>query len=145
MKSLDSILSGTIQPGVYRLRSRAQPTSIVSKVCKHGWLGFHVDGREIYNKESLLERFATALSFPDYFGRNWDALEDCLTDLMWLPAPGYVLLYDHVSYFSANNPNDWSVARSILVDSVRYWHSKRKPMYILLRRTGRTAMDIPKI
>jgi hypothetical protein len=38
----------------------------------------HVQG-----KEELLDRVARGLSFPDYFGRNWDALIDCLSDLSW--------------------------------------------------------------
>jgi hypothetical protein len=31
------------------------------------------------------------LKFPDYFGWNWDALDECLRDLSWLP-PGRVIL-----------------------------------------------------
>ena len=43
------------------------------------------------DKEALLERLATALDFPDWFGGNWDALEDCLTDLSGAPGPATVL------------------------------------------------------
>lgn len=43
-------------------------------------------------KDALFDATATALDFPAYFGRNWDALHDCLVDLEWLPpAAGYAL------------------------------------------------------
>ena len=28
--------------------------------------------------------YSKALSFPDYFGWNWDAFDECITDLSWL-------------------------------------------------------------
>ena len=40
----------------------------------------------------LMDALASGFSFPDYFGRNWDAVEECLRDLSWLPADGYVLV-----------------------------------------------------
>lgn len=45
------------------------------------------------SKQQLLERLAQGLSFPDYFGENWDALIDCLSDLTWSEAPEIVI--DH--------------------------------------------------
>jgi len=42
-------------------------------------------------KEALLDELYRRLSFPDYFGFNWDALVDCIRDLSWLP-PGPVVL-----------------------------------------------------
>ena len=35
-----------------------------------------VDGREIRSKAAMLDALATALDFPDYFGHNYDALND---------------------------------------------------------------------
>ncbi|MGW6564839.1 barstar family protein [Streptomyces sp. NPDC054975] len=41
---------------------------------------FRLDGRELREPTSLFAAFARELSFPGYFGRNWDALVDCLHD-----------------------------------------------------------------
>lgn len=45
-------------------------------------------------KRALLQRLSEALSFPGYFGSNWDAAWDCLDDLSWLSAPGFVVILD---------------------------------------------------
>lgn len=39
-----------------------------------------VDGREIQDREELMSAVATAMGFPDYFGGNWDAVDECLRD-----------------------------------------------------------------
>lgn len=40
----------------------------------------------IRSKQKLLRVLADQLKLPAYFGQNWDALEECLRDLSWLPA-----------------------------------------------------------
>ncbi len=40
-----------------------------------------LDGEKIASPAALHRAFAEALALPEYFGRNMDALHDCLTDL----------------------------------------------------------------
>lgn len=37
----------------------------------------------IRSREKLFSILSKALKFPSYFGRNWDALNDCLRDFWW--------------------------------------------------------------
>lgn len=46
------------------------------------------------DRDAVLGGIASALSFPDWFGGNLDALEDCLHDLEWLPEGPVVLVWD---------------------------------------------------
>ncbi|WP_267880775.1 barstar family protein [Streptomyces sp. HGB0020] len=41
----------------------------------------HFDGRALMTEQGIFSSFAKALQFPSYFGRNWDAMVDCLDDL----------------------------------------------------------------
>jgi hypothetical protein len=47
---------------------------------KLGGRVFRLDGRELREPRALFTVFARELGFPGYFGRNWDALVDCLHD-----------------------------------------------------------------
>ena len=44
------------------------------------------------NVDQLFDAFAAAAQFPDYFGRNWPAFDECLADLEWLPASTYIVI-----------------------------------------------------
>jgi hypothetical protein len=51
---------------------------------------------QLRSKAELLDRLASGLRFPSYFGHNWDALEECLGDLSWLKAERIVLRHADV-------------------------------------------------
>ena len=55
--------------------------------------------RGIRSKEKLFGIYADGLHFPNYFGWNWDALEECLRDLSWLPpAQPIAIVHDELPF-----------------------------------------------
>jgi len=52
-----------------------------------------VRGHKCRTRQALFDEFSAALQFPWYFGENWDAFGDCLSDLDWIQhQAGYVLV-----------------------------------------------------
>jgi hypothetical protein len=92
---------------------------------------FYLDGREICDKQSFLHKVAEAMKFPDYFGYNWDALDECITDLDWCPAERYILIYDQPEVFSKAAPTEWKIAYDVLQSAVGYWQGTDTPLDIL--------------
>ncbi|MEC3977257.1 barstar family protein [Amycolatopsis sp. H20-H5] len=78
-----------------------------------------LDGRRAVDKTSTLSAIAEALSFPDYFGHNLDALYDCLTDLAWLPVGEHVLIWAGSDALRAKEPKAYLAIRSVLSDAQR--------------------------
>lgn len=67
-----------------------------------------IDGAAVPAKAELMEELSTAFSFPPYFGRNWDALLDCLRSLPLAikPPRGYVLVVRNSGAFLASSEKD---------------------------------------
>ena len=68
--------------------------------------GFEVltlEGGSIESKEELLDAIAEGFGFPDWFGRNWDALEECLRDLDAVN-DGYALVITDATALWAERP-----------------------------------------
>ncbi len=76
------------------------------------------------DKATLLARFASALQFPDWFGHNWDALADCLTDLSWLTAQHYRIELAQPQALRTAAPEVLDTALEILAEAAEFWASE---------------------
>ncbi len=100
------------------------------------------------DKGALLERFAAALGFPEWFGANWDALEDCLEDLSWRADATRLLVIEGFEPLAARARDDFAVLLDLLRDVAEYWSGRGRGFFVLfvdpghklrLRAWGETA------
>ncbi|MDA8523438.1 barstar family protein [Acidovorax sp. NCPPB 4044] len=76
----------------------------------------------INSKSELLTALAKAIRFPEYFGENWDALEDCLRDLSWIKERELIIYHGDLPLW--NIPNECRVYLEILQCILDDWNSK---------------------
>jgi RNAse (barnase) inhibitor barstar len=75
----------------------------------------------IETREALLNWFSRTLEFPSYFGGNWDAFEECMRDLSWLPQCKVVLFHSDVPL--RNDLKNKSLYLTILASVIQHWKS----------------------
>ncbi|MFE7587188.1 barstar family protein [Streptomyces gardneri] len=68
----------------------------------------------VTDKAALMDRCAVTLALPAWFGRNWDALADCLTDL---PEPVTVVVTGWQEY-ARTRPREWRTAQDVFATAV---------------------------
>ena len=84
-----------------------------------------VDASGWTTEDDLHRDIAAALDFPDYYGRNLDALNDCLRDVVdgeyGVPADavGFVLVLIHYDHFARTCPRQAQIVLDILADHGR--------------------------
>lgn len=72
----------------------------------------------IANTDELLRSLYYFLWFPGYFGFNWNALEDCLSDLDWINEKKIVIVHDNLPNIPSE---DLNIYIKILKDVVLDW------------------------
>jgi hypothetical protein len=116
--------------GVYRVN---RPDAITEAVRGSRLKLASVSLQGASTKEALLERIGQSLAFPEWFGKNWDALEDCLTDLSWCEASGHVLVFDGIT------PRDeLGVLIDVLASCAEFWAARRRSFFAVFVDPERT-------
>lgn len=119
--------------GVYTIGNAPEATEIQELAASKGLAFFHVNFGRVWSKKSFFRRLARDLQFPSYFGENWDAFEECLNDMAWAPAPGYVILLENWQTFARRFPGEMETARSIFEDVAASWSDEGNAFFVLLR------------
>ena len=133
MGKLRARLQDASRSGVYRA---ARADEIVDAVRGSALSLVHIEFAE---KSVLLKNIAAALEFPQWFGGNWDALEDCLSDLSWRKAAGHVLLFEEVE-----PGDDLGVLIDVLQSSAEFWAGRGKPFFAVFIDPAR-ALSLPPL
>jgi len=81
-----------------------------------------VDG--ISDIDNLYELFVDAFHFPDYFGYNWDAFNECMNDLSWLNSDSYILIINNLDKLKLNE-NNLRIFLRILKEVAEEWMKGR--------------------
>jgi RNAse (barnase) inhibitor barstar len=95
------------------------PVTLVARARSRGAYPHVVDAGADPDKMSTMDAIAAALSFPDWFGRNLDALYDLLTDLSWLPEGEHVLVWVAADVLKRTDPKGYLAIHGVLSDAQR--------------------------
>ncbi len=71
------------------------------------------DASQWKNEKQMHEALAAGLSFPDYYGKNLDALDECICEDVSVPYQGgLILVFRRYDHFARTVQIDASVGRS---------------------------------
>ncbi|PSB29039.1 barstar family protein [Stenomitos frigidus] len=145
MDHLTAVLKGERRADLYKLETSISTDALTALSQEYNTRLFYLDGKTITNKAGFLDAIADAMAFPRYFGQNWDALEDCLTDLDWLNGDRFILLYEEPEAFAQGEPSEWLVALDILRSAVDYWRAKNRPLSVLFKGNSTDLVGLESI
>ncbi len=80
------------------------------------------------DKDTILTQFALALDMPRWFGANWDALYDCLTDLSWLPDGAFTVAISG----AIPDPDTRETLLQILEDACQAWQEDGTAFHVFV-------------
>lgn len=89
----------------------------------------------VTDRQVFMDRCTERLHLPDWFGRNWDALADCLTDLSWWPVGpgGRRLRVEGWQEYATAKPREWRIVKDILRDAETFWRGTDTELTLVLK------------
>ena len=123
------MLLQTVRPNIVQ-SIRAYRVDDLQKAASHAEQHFlYANLTDAQSKQEVLETIAEAFLFPSHFGKNLDALFDCMTDLVHKAGqqPGFVVVLEQLP----DNPRFDREAREQLLDVFRdaadFWAERKVP------------------
>jgi RNAse (barnase) inhibitor barstar len=117
----------TVPPNAVQSIRAFRVTELQDEAVRLGQHFLYAYCAEATTKQQVLSIIAAAFHFPKHFGKNFDALGDCLTDLAYKagPQPGFLVVIEQLP----NTPKFDKEARETLLDVFRdaadFWAEKK--------------------
>ncbi len=119
----------TVRPNIVQSIRAYTVADLMSAAEQAGQHFLYANVANAQSKQEVLEGIAEAFTFPAHFGKNLDALYDCMTDLVHRAGqqPGFVVVLEQLP----DNPRFDRETREQLLDVVRdaadFWAERKVP------------------
>ena len=81
------------------------------------------------SKQDILDMIASQSTFPAHFGKNFDALYDCMTDMVHKsgPQPGFIVVLEQIPAHAKFDKEAREQLLDIFRDTAEYWAERKIP------------------
>lgn len=141
MTTLEERLRESRKAGVYRAAD--VPSDLESAARSAGLQLVEIDASAARTKSQMLGLLGKALAFPSWYGRNWDALEDCLTDLSWLPERGQVIRIRGFEGYAEADPDGFVILLDIFKTSAEFWRGEGRGFWVFFTGKSAAQLELP--
>jgi Barstar (barnase inhibitor) len=81
-----------------------------------------IRGKKSRTVQNFFDEISAALQFPYYFGENWAAFDECITDLDWIEGNAYLLMVNDANLFlSAADIEDFRICIRTFMGANSEW------------------------
>ena len=137
----EQLLTDPGEAGIFVRPEDAQALDAAAE--RAGLARWTVDIAGVRTKDELLGRLAERLGFPDWFGRNWDALNDVLGEQAWEQPRGIVLTLEHCGDLAAADAETFESALEVLDSVAESCYDEDIPFWVLVDGVDAKAFDLP--
>jgi RNAse (barnase) inhibitor barstar len=123
----ETMLLQTVRPNIVQSIRAYRVEDLMQAAESAGQHFLYADLSSAQSKQEVLDKIAESFLFPTHFGKNLDALFDCMTDLVHKAGsqPGFVVVLEQLP----DNPRFDREAREQLLDVFRdaadFWAERR--------------------
>jgi len=139
----DKLLENVDKSGVFHLPDEHRP-AIEGTTARLDYHLLRVDLGQCRTGNAVLRKLGHALHFPAWYGANFDALFDCLSDPGWQPAKGHVLMITGIESLHLADPAACSTLIEVLAAAADARHATGKPCWILLDAALENVATMPE-
>lgn len=122
----------TVSPNVVQSIRAFRVTDLQEEAARLGQHFLYAYCAQASTKQQVLSIIANAFHFPKHFGKNFDALGDCLTDLAYKSGqqPGFLIVLEQLPNTSKFDKEARETLLDVFRDAADFWAEKKIPFRV---------------
>lgn len=96
----------------------------------------YLRGKRCQTEDSFFKEISASFQFPDYYGENWDATDECLCDLEWLAFSKIIVVIDDFSCMFSGQEFIQNILQNRVIKyfgiMIEYWKEQGVPVEVWL-------------